>query len=213
MAPMGRLAALASALLFAGSALGADENIYLYGAFGGVRTDPGFDQAANDAALLAAGATEFSSKLDRWDNGWKILVGWQPNRHLALEGGFAALGRASYDAAFTAGQANSEFKAGGIVFDALGILPLGDSFSVFAKLGGIAASVVTSQTVTPPGGVSSAGTSNARMFRPNFGAGAVLDIASNLSVRFEVERFLHIGTDATGVSNVDMISLGLLLKL
>jgi hypothetical protein len=32
-------------------------------------------------------------------------------------------------------------------------------------------------------------------------------------VRLEVERFSHLGNDTTGVSNVDMISLGFVLRL
>jgi len=213
MGAMGRIAALAIALSLAGAARAADEVTYLYGAVGVVRTDPGVDQAAADAALLGAGVTEFSSKLDRWDSGWKIMVGWMPNRHVALEGGFTALGTATYTAQFTGGQAKSEFKSGGILFNALGLAPVSDSFSFFGKVGVIAANVVTNQTVTLPGGTPSTSNASARMFKPNFGAGAIYDFAKNASVRLEVERFLHLGNDTTGVSNVDMISLGLVLRL
>ena len=210
---MGRIAALAIALSLAGAARAADEVTYLYGAVGTVRTDPGVDQAAADAALLGAGATEFSSKLDRWDSGWKIMVGWMPNRHFALEGGFTALGTATYTAQFTNGQAKSEFKSGGILSNALGLVPVSDSFSFFGKIGVIAANVVTNQTVTLPGGTPTTSNASARMFKPNFGAGAIYDFAKNASVRFEVERFSHLGNDTTGVSNVDMISLGFVLRL
>lgn len=222
MAAMGRIAALAAALLFAGAASAADEATYLYGAVGVTRIDPGIDQAATDAALQALGAPDVSSKLDRWDSGWKIMVGWMPSRRLALEGGFAALGTAGYNAQFTGGAAKSEFRAGGIVFDALGLFPVSDSLSLFAKVGGLAASVVTTQTVSPPGQNANPGpsgtatsttTTNARMLRPNFGAGAILDLTSNLSLRFDVERFSNVGNDTTGTSNIDMISLGLLLRL
>ena len=210
---MGRTAALAAALLFAGAALAADETTYLYGAVGATRTDPGFDQAASDAALRTLGPTDVSSKLDRWDSGWKIMVGWMPSRHVALEGGFTVLGTATYTAQFTGGAAKGEFRAGGIVLDALGLAPINDSLSLFAKVGGIAASVVTSQSVTPPGGVENATTTSARMFKPNYGAGAILDFTKNVSLRFEVERFSKVGNASTGISNIDMISLGLLLKL
>lgn len=214
MAPMWRIAVVAAALLSAGAVRAADETTYLYGAVGVVRTDPGIDQAATDAALLATGATEFSSKLDRWDSGWKIMVGWMPNKYLALEGGFTALGIATYQAQFTNGHAKSEFKSGGILFDALALAPISDTFSFFGKLGVIAANIVTTQSVTPPG-AAAANVSNAsaRMFKPNFGVGAIYDFTKNASVRVEVERFQHLGNDTTGVSNVDMISLGLLLKL
>jgi len=222
MAAMGRIAALAAALLFAGAASAADEATYLYGAVGATRTDPGVDQAASDAALRELGAPDVSSKLDRWDSGWKIMVGWMPSRHVALEGGFAVLGTATYNAHFTGGEAKTEFRAGGVAFDALGLLPVSDSLSLFAKVGGIAASVVTTQTVSPPasnanpgpsGAVTSTITTNARMLRPNFGAGAMLDLTRNISLRLEVERFSNVGNETTGVSNIDMISLGVLLRL
>jgi len=222
MAAMGRIAALAAALLFAGAASAADEATYLYGAVGVSRTDPGIDQAASDAALEALGAPDLTSKLDRWDSGWKIMVGWMPSRHVALEGGFAVLGTATYTANFTGGAAKSEFRGGGIVFDALGLAPVNDSLSLFAKVGGIAASVVTTQTVAAPGNNAGASpgatattttTTNARMLKPNFGVGAMLDLTNNISLRLEVERFSKVGNETTGVSNIDMISLGVLLRL
>jgi len=221
MAGMGRIAALV-AFLFAGAAQAADETTYLYGAVGATRIDPAFDQAANDAALQALGAPDLSSKVDRWDSGWKVMVGWMPSRYLALEGGFTVLGTATYNAQFTGGAAKSEFRAGGIAFDVLGLAPVSDSLSLFGKVGGIAASVVTNQSLTPPGQnagpspiatASTSTTTNARMLRPNFGVGAIFDYTKNISLRFEVERFSRIGNDTTGISNIDMISLGLLLKL
>jgi hypothetical protein len=108
------------------------------------------------------------------------------------------------------------------VFDALGLLPVSDSLSLFAKVGGIAASVVTTQNVAAPGNnagalpvgtASTTTTTNARMLRPNFGVGAIFDYTKNISLRFEVERFHNVGNETTGISNIDMISLGVLLKL
>jgi hypothetical protein len=209
---MGRIAALAIALSLAGAARAADETTYLYGAVGTVRTDPGVDQAAADAALLGAGATEFASKLDRWDSGWKIMVGWMPNRHFALEGGFTALGTATYMAQFTNGQAKSEFRSGGILFDALGLAPVSDSFSFFGKVGVIAANVVTSQTVTLPGG-----TEHLQRERAHVQA----ELRRRRDLRLRQERLgAHRGralpapgNETTGVSNVDMISIGFVLRL
>ena len=221
MAAMGRIAALV-AFLFAGAAHAADETTYLYAAVGATRIDPAFDQAANDAALQALGAPDVSSKVDRWDSGWKVMVGWMPSRYVALEGGFTVLGTATYNAQFTGGTAKSEFRAGGIAFDVLGLAPVSDSLSLFAKVGGIAASVVATQNVAAPGNnagslpvgtASTTTTTNARMLRPNFGAGAIFDYTKNISLRFEVERFSNVGNETTGISNIDMISIGLLLKL
>jgi hypothetical protein len=217
MAPMLRIS-LALVLAFCGAARAADETTYLYAAIGYVKTDPGIDKAASDASLVAGGATELSSNLDQTDSGFKVMIGWMPSRYLALEGGFASLGTATYTATFntaagTGGTARSEFRAGGIIFDALAIAPVSDAFSLFAKFGGIAASVVTNQTVTPPGGTPTTSNATARMFKPAYGAGAMYDFARNASVRLEVERFPHVGNETTGKSNIDMVSLGLLLKL
>src|SRR5262245_65783340 len=135
MAPMWRIAVVAAALFYACAVNAADEVTYLYGAVGVVRTDPGIDQAAADASLIASGATEFSSKLDRWDSGWKIMVGWMPNRHVADEGGFTALGTATYNAEFTNVQAKNEFRYGGILFDAHGFVQVRDCMSVIGEAG------------------------------------------------------------------------------
>jgi len=219
MAPMLRIA-LALVVAFCGAARAADETTYLYAAVGYVKTTPGIDKGASDAALTAGGATELSSLVDQTDSGFKVMIGWIPSRYFALEGGFASLGSASYAATFntalgTGGTAKSEFRAGGIIFDALGIAPVSDAFSLFAKLGGIAASVVTNQSVTLPGPTPTTTTSSggARMFRWNYGVGAMYDFTRNASVRLEVERYPSVGNDATGKSNIDMVSLGLLLKL
>src|SRR5262245_57188057 len=109
MAPMPRIAALAVALLLAGAARAADDTTYLYGAYGYIKTDPGVDKDATDAALQAGGAANLMSTVKQTDSGFKVQFGWMPNKYLAFEVGFAALGTATYDAVFDGGTSKKEF--------------------------------------------------------------------------------------------------------
>jgi opacity protein-like surface antigen len=210
-----RIAVLVLLLASAAGARAADQDLlYLYGAAGSVRTDPGINQADTDALIQAGGATNPESSVNNIDTGFKVQVGWMLSRHFAFEAGYAGLGSSRYRATFTDGSAKVDFKAGGIVFDILGLAPVGGDVSLYGKAGLIAANVVTTLTVAGPTGTTTRSSTNNSTFRPNYGVGVIYDVSKIIKLRFEVERFANLANDASShASNMDMISLGLMLRL
>ena len=211
---MRRIAFLAVALLLAPLAQAEDEStLYLYASGGGVRTSPGLVQADFDALVAATGPTDIQSSVNNEDSGFKVLVGWNFARGFALEAGYVGLGSSRYTATFTDGTAQASFKAGGIVVDVLGVTSLGGDVSVYARLGFIAATVVTSFGQNGPAGSSISTTGTDGMVRPNFGVGFAYDLSKSTALRLEVERFSHLRSSSLGTQDMDMLSFGFVLKL
>src|SRR5262245_14021945 len=132
-----RMAVLAVGLSLACAARAADDNtIYLYGAAGYGRTEPGINSQRADALVLQAapGVTDLESSVNNGDTGFKVQVGWMLGSHFALEAGYVGLGSSRYRATFTGGTARADFKAGGILVDVLAIAPVGGEFSLYGKV-------------------------------------------------------------------------------
>lgn len=202
---------LAAATIFSasvGSALA--ENMYVVGSIG--RSHVKIDKAEVDNALINAGVTGLSSSVDDTDTAYKLQFGYQFTPYFAVEAGYADLGKMTYSAAFTSGSANASAKATGITVAALGILPIGNDFSLFAKLGTIDAKVETDVSATGPGGSASANRSSTR-WRPNYGLGAAYSVNKSIGIRAEYERFDNLGdSNTTGSGDVDLFSVGVAFK-
>jgi OOP family OmpA-OmpF porin len=212
MTCMGRTAVLAVALLSGGAARAAgDGSLYLYGAAGAVKTIPGIDQGSTDAIVQSTGPTDVSSSVDQGDIAYKLQLGWSFTKNFAIEAGYVNLGSVNYYATFTGGTAIGDSKTKGLVLDLVGIVPISNVFSVFAKFGYIDAKVTTSLNVTGPNPVSS--NSEDTMFKPNFGVGVIYGSSKSAMVRIELERFSKLGSDSTGgTSDTNMISIGLVVS-
>jgi OOP family OmpA-OmpF porin len=65
------------------------------------------------------------------DTGWKVYGGYDINPYFAVEAGYADLG--DFSVAIPGITVTGEYD--GMFIDAKGSLPIGDAFSVFAKLG------------------------------------------------------------------------------
>ena len=119
-------------------------------------------------------------------------------------------------------------QAKGFNIDAVGMLPLGSGFSLFAKVGFISAKVESKSTFTQSGYVigfacpiqgcpsainpASDSTSSTDL-KVLFGLGAAYDINALLNVRVEVERYSKLGdNNSTGEGDVDLYSAGIAYK-
>ena len=110
-----------AALAFAGTALSQqkESGIYVGGALGQAEQS---DQCSSPAAGVSC---------DNKDSAWKIFGGFQFNRHLAAEVGYANLGEASA----SVGTVSARDEATAIELVALGMFPVVERFSIFGKLG------------------------------------------------------------------------------
>jgi OOP family OmpA-OmpF porin len=183
---------------------------YVLGSIG--RTTVDLDKGRLDGILTSAGAAALSSSLDKNDTGYKIQVGYQVNPNLAVEGGWIDLGKASYSATFTGGNAKADVKASGFNIAALGILPINASFSFFGKLGLIDAKVDASASAVGAGGAAWA-SATATNWKPYLGLGGTFNVNKQIGIRAEYEQFNKLGdANTTGRGNVDLLSLGVVFK-
>lgn len=205
---------MASALAFAASAQAAGgEGGYVVGSVGSTKLK--VDKSAIDNELIGLGVTNLSSSVDESDTGYKLAFGYRYNQNLALEVGYANLGKAKYSATGTfAGAptaANAEIKADGWTIAAIGILPINNAFSIFGKIGTIDATVKGSATATVGTGFGSS-SSKSTKWKGNYGIGADYNFTPAIGVRAEYEVFSKLGDDNVGKSDVDMLSIGLVVK-
>lgn len=167
--------------------------------------------------LVITGATANTYGKDETDVGFKVLGGYQFNANLALEGGYVNLGKGSASNTMTApatGSLNSRFKSDGWLVQAVGILSVGNDFSLFGKLGTIYSTVKTDLTtsgavVLAPGQAASRKRSE---WNVAYGIGAGYRITKSVDVRLDWDRYQDLGNKGcntcTGESDVDLISVG-----
>jgi OOP family OmpA-OmpF porin len=153
--------------------------------------EKGFYIGGSMVSMEADGTCPGGFSCDFKDTGWKIFAGYRVNRHLAIEGTYGAWGEITVSAG--ANRGTGEIDSMGIA--AVGILPLGDRFELFAKAG--MASSEQRFTVTGP---AIAGTASRDETEFHFGLGATYRLTKNFGIRAEWERLDD--------SEVNLFSLG-----
>ncbi len=191
-------------LLALSTAAGASD-FYLLGEFTHSKNTLGGN--VFDSALSNAGATGLSSSVKGGSNQVRLQLGYKVNPNFALEGGYIDFGKAKYSSTYLtpAGSASGTVKAGGLDIAALGILPLSDSFSVFAKAGLVAARV-KAELSSPL--LSNSEKSN--VVRPLLGLGVSYKLNESMDLRGEYEHVSGLGkASTTGKMNDNMVSFGM----
>ena len=197
--------------------LAEDAGWYAGGSLGSARTDSGITAAQLDADLAAlTPSITARSTLSENDIGYKLFVGYQFNKNLAVEGGYVDLGKPielnSVVTAPSAGTLKGTIKNNGLNLDVLGILPINDAFSAFAKVG-LYYSKTTFDISATGGGGTAAGSWSKSEINPKFGLGANYAFTKNVGVRAEWERYKNLGdADTTGEGDVDLWSIGATFK-
>jgi len=205
----GQLSLLTLALMASPYALAADPGWY----FG---TNIGQAQATIDdvritSGLLANGLTAGPISGVNRDLGFKILGGYQLNKNFAVEGGYFDLGQFGFGTSTVPlGTLSGNIRLKGVNLDAVGMLPLTDKFSVFARLG------VTHTQAND----AFVGTGAVNVLNPNpssrdtnlkVGLGLQYAITDALTLRTEIERYRI--DDAVGnKGDVDLVSVGLVYR-
>lgn len=193
-----------SAALGVTSAQAADTGFYVGGSFGQSKvSDFNGVGAEIDAEFSTLGITS-STNTDDTDTGWKAFAGYRVMKYLAVEGAYTNFGEATANTTITApsiGVVNTKLETEAWTISALGILPLGDKFSLFGRLGVNFWNADISATGTGSGGVLTMSESDDGTDWV-YGAGAAYSITTNLSVRGEWERY------AFDDGDVDLLSAG-----
>jgi OmpA-OmpF porin, OOP family len=165
-----------------------------------------------DFASNTAGVTD-SHKY--YDAGYKVFMGYQLDRNWALEGSWVTLGKFQYGYATAGGSTSLDYKVTGFGFSLVPSIPLGDSFSVFGKLGVFASQArltVASANGAFAGSLGNSG-NQASEVSPLLGAGFQLDFTQDFGVRLEYENYGKVGNiNDSGRAKVQMGSLNAVFK-
>ncbi len=215
-------AALCAGLAMANAAQAAEDGWYVVG-FGGEASTKNVSQGELDQNLIdffgAGGLTivDATSNLDDSDTGFGLAVGYQVNPHFATELAYVDLGEVSYDADGTVTDGVTDYaatfglsqSAAGPAFSVLGIVPIGERFTVFARAGIALMSVDADADLSIDGVADSASASTDRS-NGLYGLGGEFSVNRRFGVRLEWTRYADVGSeDLTGDTDIDLISLGL----
>jgi OmpA-OmpF porin, OOP family len=161
--------------------------------------------------LLDDGFSTTSIRNDDLHFGFKAYGGYAFNRYFALESGYFNLGRFGFTAdTLPAGSLRGDIKLQGANFDAVGSVPLGDKFSLFARAGVNYADAKDSFAGT--GAVAVLDPSPHR-WAANYkvGFGAEYDFTRHVGMRLEAERYRI--DDAVGnKGDIDLYTAGLVFR-
>lgn len=203
------------------AAQAAEPGWYLVG-FGGESSAGGLSQTQVDdnlAAIFGSVGLEVvdaSSTLDDSDTGFGLIGGYQMNDYLAFEFGYVDLGSISYQATGTvtdgveqaAAEAILESEADGPVVSVLGILPIGDRFSVFGRAGLSLMNAKGSARLTVDG-ISDRASQSSQKSDLMFGAGMEYALTRHFAVRLAWDRYLDVATEnVLGDTDADLYTLG-----
>lgn len=163
--------------------------------------------------LMGAGFGNPSMTLDNRDFAYKFFGGYKFNKNFALEAGYFDLGQFGFSAATSpTGTLSGNIKVKGLNFDAVGILPLKDKFSVFGRLGLNYAMAKDSFTSTGAVATPTNPNPNKNDLNYKFGLGVQYDFTESVGLRGEWER--HRINDAVGSrGDLNMYSIGLVVML
>ena len=150
--------------------------------------------------LLDLGFDDASSSVDDKDTAYRIHAGYQFHRYLAVEAGYVDLGRTSiHSTVQPTGSLDTRIKAKGFDLSAVGMLPLGEQFMVFARIGAFAAETRASFSGSGSVALSSGEeTQKKRTTGAVYGIGATYNFTPQLALRAEWNRYQKIGNDLTG---------------
>ena len=130
--------------------------------------------------------------------GWKVYTGYQFNKYLGVEGGYANLN----DTSATTGSLRTKVNSDAWTLAAVGTLPITDKLSVIGKLG--AAYVLAD--IRAKRGAALTQRSGDDSYEPYYGVGVSYALLDNVSLRAEWERF-----DRKDL-NIDLMTAGFAVK-
>jgi OmpA-OmpF porin, OOP family len=181
-----------SAILWSASGIAQmrapDTGFYVGGALGQAKHTEGCDGVPSGISC------------DDADTGWKIFGGYQFNRNFAAEVAYTDLGETK----FSDPTDSVTFRPTALEVVGVGMYPFPEGFTLYGKLGFYRAETKLDSTF----GFSEKD-SNTDV---TFGLGGRYDFNRNFAVRVEWQRYMDVGGDDIGTSDIDMLSVGVLWK-
>jgi OOP family OmpA-OmpF porin len=152
--------------------------------------------------LVIPGLIDPGGQVDGKDGAFKLFGGYQFNRNFALEAAIVDLGDMTYSGTFAgAPVTRGRVQNSGLNLSAVGVLPLGQSFVVFGKVGMF---LWYSEATDVTGGFAFYSEEDGADL--SVGLGASLALGQKVSLRAEWERFDMSNTD------VDLVTVGITFR-
>ncbi|HEY6864064.1 MAG TPA: hypothetical protein VI319_09200 [Burkholderiales bacterium] len=171
---------------------------------------------------FATGVPGIQESKDSSDKGYKLTFGAKLSRYWALELGRTNFGKFShtYDGTGSGlGSVVETYKSAGWWGSVLAVLPIGNSFSLFGRLGQMK-SVTTTESINATGtitdtvagsGVPVSGTKS--KISTILGVGMQIDFPGRLGLRIEAEDYGTVGdSDNTGRARMRMATASLMYR-
>ncbi len=217
---------LCLALAWALPAQAAENGWYLVG-FGGQSSASGVspaqvDQNVEDIFEFAGlEIVSLTSEVDDSDTGFGFGGGYRFSDHFAVEAAYVDLGAVDYraDVTVTDGtdQADADVRldssGDGPVISALGILPIGERFSVFGRVGFSLLNAKGTARITVDGN-SQRASQDSQKSDPVVGVGMEYELSRHFAVRLAWDRYFDVGTeDVTGDVDADLYTVGVRMNV
>jgi len=157
------------------------------------------------------------------DLGYQALFGYRFHRFFSAELGLAQFGQLKSTAkadvdfgdgnGFVPSSIALTFTAGGPMLSAIGILPIGEKFELFGRLGYLFTSSERSLSSKVNGQTGSFGSAKGDSQNPVYGIGFAWHINQVYSIRGEYQRLDQLGQEnRTGAEDVTVIGVGLIIR-
>ena len=200
------------------------------GAYGGAlfgMSNYSGDQSANEAQLIdtlegtGAPIQNLSSSTEDSDFGYQATFGYRFNRYFAAELGLAQFGslkstaraEMNFGTGFVPASVTLSFSAGGPVMSAVGILPIGEKFEVYGRLGYLFCSSERELTSRVDGQSGGFGSAKGDSQNPVYGLGFAWHINQIYSIRGEFQKLDALGQDdRTGEEDLTVIGVGVIVR-
>jgi opacity protein-like surface antigen len=189
------------------------------------------DAAAAEAFLVdffqspGAPTQNITTSTEDTDIGYTAAFGYRFHRYIAAELGLAQYGETASRlrgeifqvqnnvGAFVPASLKTSFSVGGPLFSAIGILPLGDKFEIYARAGLLFAGTQNDISIRVDGENAGQGGVKADSTEFVYGAGIAFNINQVYSIRLEQQRLAEMGEEGRSrTEDVDYTALGFVIR-
>lgn len=163
------------------------------------------------AQFLDFGYSDAQTQTDTRGTSFRVFGGYQLNRYIGVEAGYADLGKSSIRTnVVPTGTFERCIKTTGFDISVVGTLPVTDKFALFARAGAFMSerktSFATSGDVELLSGVQG---STDRQTKATLGAGATYDFTKNIALRAEASQTRKYADELLSQNrNIDTYSMG-----
>ena len=193
---MTRISSLTLALLLAAGT--AQAQWYAGGSVGQAETS--LDGGRRSAELVDLGFLSASTSVDDRDTAYRLYAGYRLHRYVASELAYVDLGEYTLSSTVApAGTLRTRIRHSGAELSVLGLLPIGETFTLFGKVGVIA--LRSRAEFSGSGSVrvfDDSGSHSSRRSGASYGVGMMADFGPRWSARVEYNRYEKVGGELTG---------------